>query len=110
MFYHSVMIEQLTLTNFRNHETFRIKTENKNVVLTGPNGVGKTNVLESVSLLNGSQGFRRAAPEDIARFGTTDFAVNAKLASGTEISVYWEADMPSRRAKLGAEFALLSEL
>ncbi len=37
------------------------------VAIWGPNGSGKTNVLEAISLLSPGRGLRRAAPEDFAR-------------------------------------------
>ena len=38
-------------------------------MLTGPNGSGKTNVLEAVSLLAPGQGLRQAPLPDLARSG-----------------------------------------
>ena len=104
------MIKRLTLTNFRNHESFRVEPAAKNIVLVGPNGAGKTNILESISLLNGGAGLRHDAPVAMARFGTNNFAVVADLADGNTMTVHWENGMPGRRAKINGEFSILSEL
>ena len=55
------MINQITLTNFRNHTCSRITTfGRKNIIITGLNGAGKTAILEALSLLSGERGLRGA--------------------------------------------------
>lgn len=103
------MISTLTLTNFRNHETFRINTDSKNIALVGANGTGKTNVLEGISLLNGGTGIRHAQSSEIARFGTNNYAVCANLFDGNEISVFWNGS-GHRAAQINGERMPLSEL
>ncbi|MDR2268771.1 MAG: AAA family ATPase [Rickettsiales bacterium] len=101
------MLEQITLTNFRNHKTLRLNTKKKNIVLFGPNGAGKTNVLEAVSLLNGGSGLRRAQSADLALFGSDEYAIAAAVVGGAELSVYWRAGMGHRKAKINGENAPL---
>lgn len=60
-----VGVVRLTLTNFRSYRSFRLETDLRPVVLTGPNGVGKTNLLEAVSFLAPGRGLRRAKLGDI---------------------------------------------
>ncbi len=60
-------VERLTLTGFRNYATLALELTPEPVVLTGPNGSGKTNVLEAVSLLAPGQGLRQAPLPDLAR-------------------------------------------
>ena len=61
------MINKISLNNFRNHINLRILVpkEKRIVVLYGKNGVGKTNVLEAISLLFTPTGIRKAKSEDI---------------------------------------------
>ena len=60
----------LKLYNLRNHAALALDgLDARPVVLTGPNGVGKTNVLEAISLLSPGRGLRRAAYADVARKG-----------------------------------------
>ena len=60
----------LKLYNLRNHAALSLDgLDARPVVLTGPNGVGKTNVLEAISLLSPGRGLRRAAYADVARKG-----------------------------------------
>ena len=48
------------MTRFRNFLRLHVDTEQKWVVLTGRNGIGKTNLLEAVSLLSPGRGLRGA--------------------------------------------------
>ena len=107
-----IMIETITLSNFRNHESCRIKTHGRhNVIITGPNGAGKTAVLEAVSMLSGDRGLRGAAMNEIAKFnGNGSFSIFANLSDETELSVYFTPTDSNRRAKIDGDNATLSDL
>lgn len=55
----------LKLTTFRNYRHLTLDLEPKSVVLTGPNGSGKTNLLEAISFLSPGRGLRRAQYSDV---------------------------------------------
>ncbi|MFN3521524.1 MAG: DNA replication/repair protein RecF [Phenylobacterium sp.] len=57
---------RLTLTDFRSYARADLVMDGRPVVLAGPNGSGKTNLLEAVSLLIPGRGLRNAA---LAEFG-----------------------------------------
>ena len=61
----SIFISKIILNNFRSHENFSIDANSSNVVLFGKNGVGKTNILESISLLSPGRGLRNPKNEEI---------------------------------------------
>lgn len=61
-------VERLTLTDFRNYASLRLKTEVAPIVIYGENGSGKTNILEAVSFLTPGRGLRGARLADIKRF------------------------------------------
>ena len=77
---HSLWVERLSLTNFRNYAGITLEATARPQVITGSNGSGKTNLLEALSLLSPGQGMRRAAFSDIPR-GQRDggFAVAARV-------------------------------
>lgn len=58
-------IKNLNLSYFRNHRDLRLKFSNKDVLLHGFNGVGKTNILEAISFLTSGRGLRKAKIRDI---------------------------------------------
>lgn len=63
----SVYIAHMTLSHFRSHQRTRLSFDGRPVTLFGPNGSGKTNILEAISLFSPGRGLRRAASEEIAR-------------------------------------------
>jgi DNA replication and repair protein RecF len=76
----SIYISNIILSNFRSHEKFTINSNSKNIVLFGKNGVGKTNILESISLLSPGRGLRNAKNEEIINKNTnTDYGLSANL-------------------------------
>ena len=45
-------INTLTIQNFRNHQTLEINTKDPSVIIYGKNGVGKTSILEALSIFS----------------------------------------------------------
>ena len=62
-------IGRLRLTNFRSYAELDLSfgIEGRPVALFGPNGTGKTNVLEAISYLTAGRGLRSAKLSDVAR-------------------------------------------
>jgi DNA replication and repair protein RecF len=72
-------VERLALTNFRSYASATMETDAGPQVIAGPNGSGKTNLLEALSLLAPGQGLRRVPFGDLARSsGDGGFAVSAR--------------------------------
>ena len=63
-------LRRLTLTDFRNYESLTWRPSDRISVVTGPNGSGKTNLLEAVSLLTPGRGLRGARVGEFARLGS----------------------------------------
>ncbi len=64
-----VTLAALALTDFRNYAALSVAFDAQLVALTGENGVGKTNLLEAISLLTPGRGLRRAPFDEITRSG-----------------------------------------
>jgi DNA replication and repair protein RecF len=78
-------LRRLTLTDFRNYESLAWRPAARLCVVTGPNGSGKTNVLEAVSVLSPGRGLRGARIAALARQGGSGrWAVAARLQAGQE--------------------------
>src|SRR3970282_96225 len=83
-----VSVRRLTLTDFRCYASLRLETDARPVVLTGPHGAGKTNILEAISYLVPGRGLRRAKLSEVvrsdargglARDGVSSWAVAAEI-------------------------------
>jgi len=73
-------VRQLRLTDFRNYRQLRLDCGAEPVVLVGPNGSGKTNLIEALSFLAPGRGLRRARLDEVARRpDATSWAVAATL-------------------------------
>ena len=101
----------LKLTTFRNYKSLNLDLEPKSVVLAGPNGSGKTNLLEAVSYLSPGRGLRRAQYVDVGlapeKGGDGLWAVATSLETengdteiGTGLSVQDGAPDKSRRIRI----------
>lgn len=73
-------ITRLALTDFRNYRHLSWQPERQVTVITGPNGSGKTNLLEAVSLLVPGRGLRGARMDELPRHGATLWGVVAQVA------------------------------
>ena len=62
----SLRLLRLSLTEFRNYQALSWQPRARVTVLTGPNGSGKTNLLEAISLLVPGRGLRGARPGEWA--------------------------------------------
>ena len=72
-------IDWIVLSDFRNYPTFSYSpTPNLNVI-TGPNGQGKTNLLEGLGLLLVGRSFRGSRPAELVRWDSSQAAVSGEL-------------------------------
>src|SRR5271168_2566560 len=62
-------LTRLILSDFRSYQSLTWHPLARISVLVGPNGTGKTNLLEAVSLLTPGRGLRGARMADLARHG-----------------------------------------
>jgi DNA replication and repair protein RecF len=90
-------LTRLTLTDFRNHADTRLSPGAGFNVLVGENGSGKTNVLETISMLVPGRGLRGAALPEMARQdGPGGFGVSGRV-NENELSTGALAGAPERR-------------
>ena len=61
----STGIEKLKISNFRSYKILELTFESNPTVVYGKNGVGKTNLLEAISLLYPGKGIRRSSFSDM---------------------------------------------
>ena len=58
-------LKKLNLRNFRSHKSLDLDLSSNFVYFSGPNGVGKTNILEAISLFSPGRGLRGANINDL---------------------------------------------
>lgn len=81
----SIGIERLRLSYFRSYGYLDLKLHEKHIVLTGHNGVGKTNLLEAISFLSPGRGVRKSKLTDVSKFNSDQpWAVYAEIFDGEE--------------------------
>lgn len=74
------------LSHFRSHRQTRIEADDRPIAIWGANGVGKTNILEAISLLSPGRGLRRARVEEFTRRPEAiGWKIFATLRSGAQI-------------------------
>lgn len=92
-------VQSLKLNNFRSYENLDCTFRGCSVVLLGSNGSGKTNILESLSLLSPGRGLRRAPFEQFRNFkGPAEWGINAKVLSNNS-SYKISTGIPAGRIK-----------
>ena len=85
----NLRITQLKLSNYRNHQFLQINPTKNIILISGKNGAGKTNVLESISLFDSNTGFRNAKLLELIRYDLIGpkelFGVNLKVYTDNKI-------------------------
>ena len=93
-------VSRLAVRDLRNMETVSLRPSARVNIICGPNGQGKTNLLEALWLLTGQRSFRTSRDSDLVRFGCGKARVEAAVFAGgrrQEISLVLD---PRRSAAL----------
>ena len=99
----SLCLKRLSLNQFRNYASLTWRPGGRIAAIFGPNGSGKTNLLEAVSLLMPGRGLRGARLSELARRGpgaSGHWAVAGRFASpagGADIGTGTPPDGPTDR-------------
>jgi DNA replication and repair protein RecF len=64
-----MVLDKLNLVNFRNFSKLSFIMDPGLNILVGPNGQGKTNILEAIHLLSTTRSFRASRDSDLIKFG-----------------------------------------
>jgi len=77
-------INNLTLTNYRNHSKLSMEFDEKLTLITGPNGSGKSNILEAIHMLSTGRSTRSKYDKDLIQYNKPFCLVNAKIQTKDE--------------------------
>lgn len=94
-----MFLENLTLTNFRNYQTLKLKFIPGTNIIIGRNGAGKTNILEALVVLSNTKSFRLnndfsmvKKNEDFAKIETYFTGHNYKIVINEKNKYYYIDD------------------
>jgi DNA replication and repair protein RecF len=88
-----MILQSLRLTNFRNYGDYVFEPRDL-TILVGPNGVGKTNLIEAIRCLTIFKSFRAKRQSEIIRWGQEYLRLRAKVGSNDktyEIEFYQDS-------------------
>ena len=68
-------IEKISLVNFKNHESINLDFDNKLNFIFGENGVGKTNILDSIYYLSFTKSFLKNIDKSNVKYGELFFSI-----------------------------------
>ena len=93
-------ITRLWLTDYRNHREIDLSLDPGMTLLLGPNGWGKTNVLEAIAWLSRGSSFRGAPTAALVRLGAERAIVRAEVEEDGRV-ILLEAELsPSGRNRI----------
>lgn len=84
-----MIIKSISLTNFRNHETYHLDINKDTTLILGENGCGKTSVLEAIYILTRGKSFRATDPEIIKR-DTEYYNIKLDYTNGEKITATFD--------------------
>ncbi|MFA6675374.1 MAG: DNA replication/repair protein RecF [Bacilli bacterium] len=77
-----MIVQSLTLKNFRNHTYLSFDFNPKINILTGSNGVGKTNVMEAIYYLSLARSFKNSDNADVIEKGYESAEISSVVSEG----------------------------
>lgn len=75
-------LKSLHLSGYRNFESKDFEFDGDISLIVGDNGIGKTNILEAISLLSPGKGIRSARPEEIVKYNSNSWSISALCEGG----------------------------
>ena len=99
-----MQITRLWLGDFRSYQQLELNLSSGLTAIIGPNGVGKTNLLEALSLLATLKSFRGAPVDSMVRRGSTQAIVRAEgVRDGREVLIELELAKGRTRAQVNRQ-------
>jgi DNA replication and repair protein RecF len=77
-----MVINNLVLKNFRNHDYRNFDFKEGLNLITGENAVGKTNIIEAIYYLSLAKSFRTSEDSDLILRGAENTAIEATIQEG----------------------------
>lgn len=81
-----MIIKKCDLKYFRNYENFSVDFDDGINFIIGNNGVGKTNILESISVVSNLRSFRDSTDEDMINWKSDFYHISCNVSDFSECS------------------------
>lgn len=97
-----MFLKKLKITNFRNHSQTELSFKARLIFFIGNNGEGKTNILESISLLSHLKSFRESDDDHLVKWKNDFLFLKADYEAGgdeTQLEFGFEL-FPQKRRKI----------
>ena len=85
-----MLISSLTIKNFRNYSDFKITFDSEGALIIGENGLGKTNLLESIAYFAFGKSFQTTKDQELINFSKAFFRLEADFTIKNKLH-YFEA-------------------
>ncbi len=97
-------LHRLWLTDFRSYEQFELELDDGLTAILGPNGIGKTNLLEAIGLLATLKSFRGAPTDSLIRRGADSAVIRAEgERDGRPVLIELELSPGKTRAQINRQ-------
>ena len=73
-----MFLKELSLTNYKNFESLKFSFDTKIICFVGLNGVGKTNILDSIYHLSYTKSYFNPIPSQNIKHGETFFFISGR--------------------------------
>ncbi|MXW67881.1 MAG: DNA replication and repair protein RecF [Gemmatimonadales bacterium] len=95
-------LRRLILRDYRNFERLECEFPEAGVAIIGPNGSGKTNLLEAICYLEVFRSFRGVRDRELVRFGQTVFRVEGEVEGGTSVAAAYDRSQRIKKVEVDA--------
>jgi DNA replication and repair protein RecF len=104
-------LNRLQFTSFRSYREFRLLCDSDIVIITGPNAVGKTNIVEGIQLVTGIESFRTSHWAELPTWGSTQARVEASIGGdGRDLNLSLQIEGNKRTYVLNGKRRRASQL
>lgn len=98
-----MLLKNITLSNYRNYNALNLEFSAQGAVITGDNGIGKTNLLEAVYFLAFGRSFRTNHDYELIRFEQDFFRIQAMFShNDSTVNITAAADRNSKSFKINS--------
>ena len=91
---------RLVLRDYRNFERLECEFPEAGVAIIGPNGSGKTNLLEAICYLEIFRSFRGVSDRKLVRFGQSVFRVEGEVGGGASVAAAYDRARSLKRVEI----------